>query len=182
MNSSKGYTLVELIIVILLLGIVTVVTIPFLSPGNEKKLAVVTQKLANAIQHARNESIKTRLPHGVMVNPENQRISVYKLTGAGTVTAADIVPNPLTKQPYQFFLHRGPLSGGVHIINQDEPFLYAGAGRRDNLLFDSTGMPMWQANTNTQAYPLLEGTIQLADASYRREITIDFFTGRVTTL
>jgi hypothetical protein len=71
------------------------------------------------------------------------------------------------------------MTSGVSITNTQDPFLYA-AGRRNNLLFDATGVPIWIVNATGSTYVLQDGTVQLSYGGNSRSVSVAQITGRVT--
>ena len=71
------------------------------------------------------------------------------------------------------------MTAGVRISNTQDPFLYA-TGRRKNLLFDDTGVPIWIVNSTSTTYVLQDGTVQLSYGADNRTVWVAQITGRVS--
>jgi type II secretion system protein H len=176
---SHGVTLVEVLVVVAILGIVAVAAIPDLRSGDDSRLELAAQEIAQAIRFARSEAMRTGEVHGIQISQTTQRTVVYKADmTASPVGMASILYHPVAHQPFDFDLDTRPLTKGVRIINTQSPFLYS-TGRRKNLLFDASGHPYWIVNSSGSTYPLLDGMVQLGYGNGSRSVGIAPITGRV---
>ncbi|MGB5259736.1 MAG: GspH/FimT family pseudopilin [Gammaproteobacteria bacterium] len=176
---SHGVTLVEVLVVVAILGIVAVAAIPDLRSGDDFRLELAAQEIAQALRFARSESVRTGEVHGIQISENTQRVVVYKADMASSpVGMASILYHPVARKPFDFDLDEHPLANGVRITNTQSPFLYEN-GRRKNLLFTPTGIPYWIVNSSGITYPLEDGTIQLGYGNGSRTVTVAPITGRV---
>ena len=177
---SHGVTLVEILVVVAIVGIVAVAAIPDLRSGDDYRLELAAQEIAQALRFARSESMRTGEVHGIQISENTQRTLVYKADmAASTVGKEYTLYHPVSKQPFDFDLDEHPLAKGVRIINTQSPFLFA-TGRRKNLLFTATGIPYWIVNSSGTTYQLEDGTIELGFRNGSRTVTVAPITGRVT--
>jgi prepilin-type N-terminal cleavage/methylation domain-containing protein len=177
---QRGYSLPELLAVVIILGIAASVAIPDISTTNPNRLDLAAESVAQAIRYARSESLRTGEIHGVEISQNTQRVVAYKADLTTTpVSQQHILYHPVTKQKLDFEVDSSPMTRGVTITNTQDPFLYA-MGRRVNLLFDVKGVPIWIVNSTTSTYILQDGTVQLSDGSDSRAVRIAQITGRVS--
>lgn len=177
---SHGVTLIELLVVVAIMGVVAVAAIPDLRSADPYMLELAAEEVAEAIRFARSESVRTGEIHGIQISQNTQRVVVYKadLT-TSPVSMGSILYHPVARQPFDFDLDNRALTGGVRIINTQDPFLYA-TGRRKNLLFDASGVPIWIVNATSSTYILEDGTVQLGYGKGTRTVQVARITGRVT--
>jgi hypothetical protein len=162
------------------MGVVAVAAIPDLRSGDPIRLDLAAEEVAEAIRFARSESMRTGEIHGVQISQNTQRVVVYKADlSTSPVGKASILYHPVARQPFDYDLDNRPLTDGVRIINTQDPFLYA-TGRRKNLLFDASGVPIWIVNATSSTYVLEDGVVQLGYGRGGRSVRVAPITGRVT--
>jgi prepilin-type N-terminal cleavage/methylation domain-containing protein len=177
---QSGYSLPELLAVVIILGITAAVAIPDISTTDPSTLDLAAEEVAQAIRFARSEALRTGEIHGVQISQNTQRVVAYKADLTTTpVSMASILYHPVSKQKFDYDVDTGPMTDGVSITNTQDPFLYA-TGRRKNLLFDITGVPIWIVNSTASTYILQDGMIQLGYGSHSRAVRVAQITGRVT--
>ena len=178
--NEHGFSLLELLIVVTILGIAATVAIPDISTTHTTTLDLAADKVARVIRFARSESLRTGEIHGVQISQNTQRVVAYKadLTTA-PVSMDSIDYHPLSKQAYDFDVDESTLTNGVTISNTQDPFLYA-TGRRKNLLFDASGVPIWIVSATATTYILQDGVVQLSFGRDNRSVRVAQITGRVT--
>lgn len=77
-KSQAAFSLLELSIVVLIMGIMTLVMIPDSSPTSQQKLDLVANHIAQALRFARSEALRTSEHHGVTISQVTQTITVKK--------------------------------------------------------------------------------------------------------
>jgi prepilin-type N-terminal cleavage/methylation domain-containing protein len=177
---SHGVTLVELLVVVSILGVVALAAIPDFRSADPARLDLAAGEIAEAIRYARSEALRTGEVHGIEISQNTQRVVVYRADLAATpVGMASILSHPVARQPFDFEVDTHPATSGVTIINAQDPFLYA-TGRRKNLLFDATGVPIWIVNATGTTYVLQDGLVELGYRNGKRSVRVAPITGRVT--
>ena len=177
---QRGYSLPELLAVVIILGIAASVAIPDISTTNPNRLDLAAEEVAQVIRFARSESLRTGDIHGVEISQNTQRVVAYKAELTTTpVSMAFILYHPVTKQKLDYEVDTASMTEGVRISNTQDPFLYA-SGRRKNLLFDATGVPIWIVNSTGTTYILQDGSVQLSYGGDDRTVQVAQITGRVT--
>ena len=86
MTSSKGFTLLELIVVMVIIGITAWLAYPKLSALNDIKLDAAARRVAADLRYAQNQSIGKRSVHGILFEPSAGRYTVFSPTTATAVT------------------------------------------------------------------------------------------------
>ena len=177
---SQGFSLLELTVVVLLMGIVAAVTIPSVSATDHQRLAQAASEVAEAIRIARDEAIRTGDVYGIQISQTTQKITVYKADlGASPVGQEFILYHPIDKRLLNVTLSERTGREGVKIVNSQNPFYYAGYSRLKNLLFDAQGLPYWIITSSGTSYLLTDGTVELRYAGLDATVSVDAITGRV---
>ena len=181
-GSERGYSLLELLIVIALLGMVAAIAVPTSNNNDALKLDRAATNVANAFRFARSEAIRTGKGHGLTVSQATQAVTVraYDLTTTPIGTLATLT-HPVSKQPYQFNIETDPGTAGVIIKNSVDVFEYEDVGRRRSIIFDASGTPLWIISTGPIGYPLTEATVELQYGDQERVVNVAPMTGRVST-
>lgn len=177
---NHGFSLTELLIVVIILGMLAVVAAPALRSSDPQKLDLAATKVAEAIRLARGESMRTGEFYGVTISQVSQQVRVrrYDVT-ADPVNPLETYYHPVDKQLLDFDFDTLATTRGVRITNTQDVFDYAGNGRRRTILFDSQGTPIWITG-GSQTWALTEGTVELGLESYQQDVQVAPFTGRVT--
>ncbi|MCP4334725.1 MAG: prepilin-type N-terminal cleavage/methylation domain-containing protein [Gammaproteobacteria bacterium] len=180
-NTQAGFSLLELSIVVLILGIMAIVVIPDSAPGKQQKLDLAANQIAQALRFAQGEAVRTGEHHGVTINQVTQTITVIKWDLTTDPVSTELIPyHPVNKQAFVFDADTMSLAPGVSIINSSDIFNYITVGRMRSLIFDPQGVPVWVLGSDDSIYRLLDAVIQLGAGQDRRDITVAPLTGRVT--
>ena len=177
---SHGVALPELLIVLCIMGIVAAAAIPIFSSDGTKRIDVAATEVATALRYARSEALRSGEVHGVEINQDTQHVVVYKANlTTNPVSMAAILPHPVDRKPYDLDFDTAMMTTGVIIGNDLDSFLY-GAVRNKNLLFDTTGAPIWIVSSTETIHPLQDGMIRLVYGTQQRTVRVAPYTGRVT--
>lgn len=176
----KGFTLLELLVVVAMLAIFAAVALPSLAPIGPEKVEAAAQQVAEALRFARDETLRSGEIHGVQVQLATGRVTVYRSSGAlSPPYLGTILYHPVSKQPFDFFLAQGSLTAGVTIANNDAPFRYRGSALYwEDLLFAPAGNPTHLSSGTTSQ--LQSGQIKLNCGGYGKTVVVHPITGRVT--
>ena len=137
---SQGFSLLELLLVLTILGIVAVAAVPSLSSGNQKRLELAASEVAGAMRYARDEALRTGDPRGFELQLNAPRIRVI---GADTST------NPWTprydvEHPGVHGFYDVDLSSrsyaGIDGATRNTVF-HGNCNDPDLIFFDANGMP-----------------------------------------
>lgn len=177
---SPGYTLVELLVVVTLVGLAAMVAMPSFSTGNAAKVDLAATEVANALRFAQSEALRTGEIHSVLVIPGTEQVTVERSNLDTVPVSADFtVRHPLTKQLYEFNVASNSATAGVEISNAGAPFDYAGTGSQNRLLFNAVGTPLFIDTGAGTSHHLSQARISLAYGGYERSVRVDPVTGRV---
>ena len=178
LGSKGGFTIVELLMVVLILGIVAMAGMPTLVSGLEGyRLSAAVTEIVTAIEYAQLTAMTAGGNTRITIDSSNNTILVEKfepgqsLLGAETELDDTVVEggsyvtmgNPINKgTDYQVSLASEDRSSGVNITTST-----FGAG--DFIIFDALGAPSDG------------GTVTLSLGSRQATLTVDSLTGKVAS-
>ena len=76
-STAKGFTLIEVIMVIVILGIIAWIAFPQVSPFGEITLRAAAHRVAADLRYAQAQAISHRQVHGVLFDPVAESYWVY---------------------------------------------------------------------------------------------------------
>jgi len=180
-QQQRGYTLVEMLIVIALLALIAAVATPAFDGDDDVILDRAAEEVASAFRFARSEAIRTGEGHGLTVSQATQKVTVkkYDITIVPISTLSTLT-HPISKQPYDFNINTGNGTEGVTISNSSDIFNYGTEGRRRSLIFDPIGTPIWIIGSDPTRHLLVDATVELSYGGQQRLVDVAPMTGRVT--
>jgi prepilin-type N-terminal cleavage/methylation domain-containing protein len=172
---QKGFTFIEIMIVITILAIIAAVALPTLSSTDYKKLDIAAQEIAQAIRFTRLESMRTGIPHGVFVDKDTDTVKAYSLESG---TAVFNVYHPVDKKIYTLNIRSDANTKNIDLFDYNINF-HSLSGNRQYLGFSNQGIPKYYSSgTDHMLNPNASITLQYAGQT--RVISISPMVGRVT--
>ena len=173
---QRAYTLTELLVVIVLVGLAATVAMPSLAPGEGRKLDLVATEIANAIRFARDESIRLGVPMGFRQQSSTRRIRVFSMdTGTTPATLVYDVYHPIDKQIFDRNFEQQPFA---FTGSMNPTRTYRGScSRPGSVFFDAGGIP-WCSDPGDVLLDRFDVTLTLGTSS--RVVSLNGITGRVT--
>lgn len=176
-SDARGYTLLELVVVVGLITVLAAVALPSGRPAASAQLDLAASWVADTIRFARAEALRTHTPVYVEVDPNTDRLLIAAANLAGSTAAAGTpLRHPLTQQPLDVLLRNAPATAGIDVTAA--PFDYPSGGRRVNVVFDARGLPFFRASGASQRMTL--GEITLVRGTEQRVVRVWRTNGRVT--
>lgn len=177
----RGFTVTELLVVVIIVGLLAVVATPALRSADPNKVDLAATQLAEALRFARSEAMRTGQVHSVQVRQNEEDFAAEKTDLSFEPAGAEfILRHPVTKQLFeQDFDDPGPVLG-VDISNSQDAFHYAGLGRRQRLMFDANGQPIYIKPIAGETYHLTSANIKLKLGDRQLQVRVAPYTGRVT--
>jgi prepilin-type N-terminal cleavage/methylation domain-containing protein len=177
LSAARGYTLVEILIVVSLITVLAAVALPSLRPAEHEQLDLAASWIAEKVRFARAEALRTASPIYLEINRDTERLLVAQadLTGA-TVAPGTTLRDPISKEPLDLILSSAPSTAGIDITAW--PFNYPNGGAQASVVFDARGLPVRKAGGNYQL--MTASDITLTRRGQQRVVRVDRTTGRVT--
>jgi len=175
-QGERGYSLLELLAVVIILGVAAAVAIPDISTTNPNKLDLAAEEVAQAIRFARSESLRTGQPHGFRQQSSAKRIRVFRHDTSATpwVPIYDIY-HPTSKQLYDIELDTQSFASADSVSRT--PTFRGICNKTGNIYFDAAGIPRC-ADPETVLLEQFDVTLTLGN--HIRVVTLNGITGRVT--
>jgi len=171
---SRGYTLTELLVVVILVCLAASVALPSLRPGEVAKLDSAAAEMANAIRFARTEAMRLADERGFQHSTD--RIRLFRLdNGSSPATPVFDVYHPIDKNLYDRNISLAPATFSGTITTT--PVFRGTCNQATNIRFDASGTPWCIDPANV---PLLRYEIALTQAASSRVVVLQGINGRVT--
>ena len=173
---QRGYSLPELLAVVIILGIAAVVAIPAIPTSNPDRLELAAEEFAEAMRFARSEAIRTGEPRGFRENSIDRRIRVFRPdTSTSPWTLIYDVYHPVSKKFYDIDLDAHPFA---EVSSVSDNRIYRGVcNTPSNVYFDDNGVPRC---SDPETVLLDQYDVTFTLSGHSRTVTLHGITGRVT--
>jgi prepilin-type N-terminal cleavage/methylation domain-containing protein len=173
---TAGFTLAELLIVIVIIGVVAVTALPEFSSRDTARLDLAAAEVADAFRFARHESVRTGVPRGVRFIINSDHVRVFRMDmGPNPPTKLFDIYHPVAKHLYdtqaEWRLPRG-------VAVDARSLVFDGACNKTKAIaFDLRGNPICTDPVSTRVQ---SATFTLELDGTTRDIKVEQITGRVT--
>lgn len=167
--AGAGFTLVEILVVLVILGAISAIVIPQIGTRNDLRAAAASRMVMSDLIYAQNLAISTQRP--MYVRFSSTGYGVYD-TGAG----ATAITHPVNKSPFTVTFGSNGTSGlsGTAI----DSYSFDGSS---TLVFDEMGAPYsYNSVSSTTAALAASGQVVVRSGDYLLRIDIEPFTGEMT--
>ncbi len=167
---ARGYTLVELLIVVTILGILGTMVIPSFGSTNVLRTQAAVRTIVADITFAQSDALAYQQPRAVMFDADTNSYTLVEVNGATLDADADALYDPRgPEQRYRVYLGEMDF-GGAFIENVS----FNGGTA---LIFDEIGGPVPSASSTSLS---TGGSLEVVGPQARYRINVAPFTGRVT--
>jgi len=161
-----AFTLVELLVVIIILGIATVIVVPMLANTDDLKLNSATRQMVAALLYAQTNAIATQQTHQIVFDTAANSYEVQKKNPDPDNTFT-IIKHPVEKTDYRIDFDTAP--GLKNVVVNAVDF-----DSTSTVRFDRMGAP-YNGNGNA----LTDGSVTIAVPDLSNTIIIEPVTGRI---
>ncbi len=170
-HKFRAFTLIEILIVVVILGITAAAIIPQISSRDDLKVTAAARQLMSDLSYAQNRAISSQKMVYVQIDEGNQQYQV--LTGLSPKT---VLTHPLNKADYQ--VRFGLL--GAHGL-EDVQLASANFDGEKTIGFDEMGAPYSVSGGTGVATVLSQGTIDLKCGSARTlRVSVEPYTAEMS--
>ena len=172
-HKQAGFTLIEILVVVVILGIAGAIVIPQITSRDDLKTSAAARSLMADLIYAQNLSITRQKNYCVIFDTANGSYSIVEASGMTPIT------NPVSLNPY--VVKFGPNgSAGLESTSLESAIFTGQSGTTQAIIgFDELGTPL--------AYPtagapetMTQGAIILRTGSQRLQVDIEAFTGMIS--
>ncbi len=163
MKNHRGFTLIELVMIIVILGILALASMPKTTAEPRVKLEAACQKIALDLRYAQEMAMAQQVRFGISFDPVNEAYFVYR------VSIATKARDPQTRNNFNVSFVTLDEFKGIDIVSTNFS---------NKVEFDSTGAP-YDGNGSIL---LSQGviTVQTSDSAYSRTVRVEAKTGKVS--
>jgi prepilin-type N-terminal cleavage/methylation domain-containing protein len=159
---DRAYTLIELLLVIMLLGIATAVVAPSLGSTDVLRVQSTVRAIVADINVAQSDALARQQGRAIVFDTTNNRYSVLEVHGATLNPSTDTIYTVDLNNKHKF-----------HSSHLDSAAFDSG----NTLVFDELGGPVTGPGSST---PGNGGSVVVSGSGSTFRITVEAYTGRVT--
>jgi len=165
-SQTRGFTLVEIILVVVILGIVAYLAMPMVSNAADIQVRAAANRIAADIDYTKSMAITNQQSYSVVFSPTGESYEI-RLTSTNTVIDHPVNPGSFVVD----FSNEGSLAR-VDLVDAD---FDSDSGHA--ITFDYLGSPYSGMNTSS---PLNSGQITLKAGNFTLVVSVEPITGYVT--
>lgn len=176
--ASRGFTLVEMLLVVALLAVLAGLAVPALHSNDDQRLEVAAGEVREALRFARVEAMRRQ--QGVLFDAESSpgRLKLSD-TNCTAIGAPKAVNDPRTKLAFDVDVSGGPFSSGVVVT----PRFMVGGSAWGGVVFNAAGTAADACQVTgmtSKGAPEPGSGVVLSRGGRQLTIALDAATGRVT--
>ena len=163
MKNQKGFTLIELIMIIVILGIVALASMPKTTAQPRTRLEAACQRIALDLRYVQAMSLAQQVRFGISFDTVNEAYFVYR------VNVGTVAKDPQTRNNFNV---------SFVTLNEFKGIDIASTNFSNKMEFDSTGAPYDGNGVILSSQGII--TVQTTGGAYSRTVRIEAKTGKVS--
>jgi prepilin-type N-terminal cleavage/methylation domain-containing protein len=170
--AARGFTLVEILVVVLIIGIAAAVIVPSIGSRDDLKVASAARLVMADLIYAQNRSITTQQKHYVIFDTASRS---YRISTTPTSTAA--IDHPVNHTPYVVKFGAGGTSG-----LEDLSLGVVSFEGKKTIAFDELGVPYYYdpvANSTTATSTSGGSIVEIVCNKQKLTVYIEPYTGEI---
>jgi prepilin-type N-terminal cleavage/methylation domain-containing protein len=165
LHRQRGFTLIEILMVVVIIGLSAAVILPQISPRTDQQCSSSARSLMGDLLYAQSRSIALGKMHYVQFNTAT---NTYQVLDA--VSPNNVITHPVNQTPYTVTVGTGALANVA--INS------ASFDTNTTVAFDSMGVPYsWSPSTGPVA--LVSGSVVFKAGVNTKTVTVAPFSGEI---
>ncbi|MCX5687865.1 MAG: type II secretion system protein [Candidatus Omnitrophica bacterium] len=162
-RSANGFTLIELVMLIVIIGIVALASMPKAITSQAVRLEAACQKIATDLRYTQEMALAQQVRFGISIDPVNEAYFVYRVN-VGTVAR-----DPQTRNNFNVSFVTLNEFKGIDIVS---------TSFSNKIEFDSVGAPYDGNGVILSSQGVI--TLQAQAGTYSRTVRIEAKTGKVS--
>lgn len=177
-KQRAAFTLAEILVVVVILGIISAVIVPKLGAHDDLTLAAAARTLTADLMYVQNLSISTQTMHVVRFDTANNKYTIFKYTSPSTEAT---LTHPLQAQPYvQQYGSTNVQMKKMVLTSATFTGLDATYTLINSVGFDELGTPyVYDSSKSPRTNEMVSGSIVLTCGANTSTISIDRYTGEI---
>lgn len=163
MENTKGFTLIELVMIMVIIGVLAIAVIPKTTATPIVKLEAVCQKIESDLRYIQEMALAQQVRFGISFDPVNESYFAYRLN---TSTKAQ---DPQTRNNLDISFNQLNEFRGIDIVSTNFSNIVE---------FDSKGSPYDGNGAILSSQGII--TVQTASGTYSKTIRIEPSTGKAS--
>ena len=179
LRARRGFTLVEILTVVLILGIASAIIAPQIGSRGDLKVRAAARVLVSDLIYAQNVAIAQQKWMFIKFDAANESYQV--MDAAGPAGVDHIILNPVLKEP--FIVKMGPACGSrlsdVRIQSAVMNGVDLAYRPSFTIAFDELGTPFVYSYSEVNTNEMLDGEVVFESGPHTIKVTIERYTGEI---